>query len=108
MLVQGFQNIRVLIMSMEHKMQFLSTIINEQEKWCEWMGRNCKGKMNRYLFEKKKVWKNEEFFFDGIDCEWFFSHFFYRVLICEEIYAGSIIECGTVAIYIGKKAIILQ
>ncbi|CAI4564345.1 AMM_1a_G0031020.mRNA.1.CDS.1 [Saccharomyces cerevisiae] len=35
--------------------------------------------MNRYLLEKK-VWKNEEFFFDGIDCEWFFSHFFYRVL----------------------------
>ncbi|CAI4742637.1 ALH_1b_G0047820.mRNA.1.CDS.1 [Saccharomyces cerevisiae] len=40
-------------------------------------------KMNRYLFEKK-VWNNEEFFFDGIDCEWFFSHFFYRLLSAKK------------------------
>ncbi|CAC9944123.1 AMH_1a_G0031000.mRNA.1.CDS.1 [Saccharomyces cerevisiae] len=78
MSVQGFQNIRVLIMSMEQKMQFLSTIINEQESGANGWDEIAK-KMNRYLFEKK-VWKNEEFFFDGIDCEWFFSHFFYRVL----------------------------
>ncbi|CAI4860514.1 AMH_1a_G0056770.mRNA.1.CDS.1 [Saccharomyces cerevisiae] len=67
MLVQGFQNIRVLIMSMEQKMQFLSTIINEQESGANGWEEIAK-KMNRYLFEKK-VWKNEEFFFDGIDYE---------------------------------------
>ncbi|CAI4284993.1 CAS_1a_G0004850.mRNA.1.CDS.1 [Saccharomyces cerevisiae] len=82
MLVQGFQNIRVLIMSMEHKMQFLSTIINEQESGANGWDEIAR-KMNRYLFEKK-VWKNEEFFFDGIDCEWFFSHFFYRVLSAKK------------------------
>ncbi|CAI4560727.1 protein COS1 [Saccharomyces cerevisiae RM11-1a] len=81
-LVQGFQNIRVLIMSMEHKMQFLSTIINEQESGANGWDEIAR-KMNRYLFEKK-VWKNEEFFFDGIDCEWFFSHFFYRVLSAKK------------------------
>ncbi|CAI4576584.1 BAQ_1a_G0031090.mRNA.1.CDS.1 [Saccharomyces cerevisiae] len=80
MLVQGFQNMRMIVLSvkMEHKMQFLSTIINEQESGANGWDEIAK-KMNRYLFEKK-VWKNEEFFFDGIDCEWFFSHFFYRVL----------------------------
>ncbi|EDN62890.1 conserved protein [Saccharomyces cerevisiae YJM789] len=80
MLVQGFQNMRMIVLSvkMEHKMQFLSTIINEQESGANGWDEIAK-KMNRYLLEKK-VWKNEEFFFDGIDCEWFFSHFFYRVL----------------------------
>ncbi|CAI4486128.1 BAL_1a_G0022480.mRNA.1.CDS.1 [Saccharomyces cerevisiae] len=80
MLVQGFQNMRMFVLSvnMEHKMQFLSTIINEQESGANGWDEIAK-KMNRYLFEKK-VWNNEEFFFDGIDCEWFFSHFFYRVL----------------------------
>nr|CAI6415873.1 BBF_HP1_G0006520.mRNA.1.CDS.1 [Saccharomyces cerevisiae] len=82
MLVQGFQNIRVLIMSMEHKMQFLSTIINEQESGANGWDEIAR-KMNRYLFEKK-VWNNEEFFYDGIDCEWFFSHFFYRVLSAKK------------------------
>ncbi|CAI6826612.1 AAB_G0039330.mRNA.1.CDS.1 [Saccharomyces cerevisiae] len=81
-LVQGFQNIRVLIMSMEHKMQFLSTIINEQESGANGWDEIAR-KMNRYLFEKK-AWKNEEFFFDGIDCEWFFNHFFYRVLSAKK------------------------
>ncbi|CAI4887642.1 ADS_G0030780.mRNA.1.CDS.1 [Saccharomyces cerevisiae] len=28
--------------------------------------------MNRYLFGEK-VWNNEEFFYDGIDCEWFLA-----------------------------------
>ena len=65
-------------MKMEHKMQFLSTIINEQESGADGWDAIAK-KMNRYLFEKK-VWKDEEFFFDGIDCEWFFSHCFYRLL----------------------------
>ncbi|CAI4356567.1 BAM_G0010900.mRNA.1.CDS.1 [Saccharomyces cerevisiae] len=82
MLVQGFQNIRVLIMSMEQKMQFLSTIINERESGANGWDEIAR-KMNRYLFEKK-AWKNEEFFFDGIDCEWFFNHFFYRVLSAKK------------------------
>nr|CAI6542093.1 AKR_HP1_G0022290.mRNA.1.CDS.1 [Saccharomyces cerevisiae] len=84
MLVQGFQNMRMIVLSvkMEHKMQFLSTIINEQESGANGWDEIAK-KMNRYLFEKK-VWKNEEFFFDGIDCEWFFSHFFYRVLSAKK------------------------
>ncbi|QHS73091.1 Cos12p SPAR_G00010 [Saccharomyces paradoxus] len=76
--VKSFQNIRVSLMKMEHKMQFLSTIINEQESGADGWDAIAK-KMNRYLFEKK-VWKDEEFFFDGIDCEWFFSHCFYRLL----------------------------
>ncbi|CAI4565462.1 ADQ_G0031120.mRNA.1.CDS.1 [Saccharomyces cerevisiae] len=80
MLVQGFQNMRMIVLSvkMEHKMQFLSTIINEQESGANGWDEIAK-KMNRYLFEKK-VWTSEEFFFDGIDCEWFFNHFFYRLL----------------------------
>ena len=77
-MVPAFQNLRVSLMKMEHKMQFLSTIINEQEGGANGWNEIAK-KMNRYLFEKK-VWTNEEFFFDGIDCEWFFSHFFYRLL----------------------------
>ncbi|CAE6497474.1 Cos11p [Saccharomyces cerevisiae PE-2] len=77
-MVRGFQNTRILFMKMEHKMQFLSTIINEPESGANGWDAIAK-KMNRFLFEKK-AWKNEEFFFDGIDCEWFFSHCFYRLL----------------------------
>ncbi|CAD6620502.1 HN1_G0054320.mRNA.1.CDS.1 [Saccharomyces cerevisiae] len=75
-----FQNMRMIVLSvkMEHKMQFLSTIINEQESGANGWDEIAK-KMNRYLF-KKKVWNNEEFFYDGLDCEWFFSCFFYRLL----------------------------
>ncbi|CAI4948314.1 BBT_HP_G0042490.mRNA.1.CDS.1 [Saccharomyces cerevisiae] len=84
MMVWFFQNMRTtaLLVKMEHKMQFLSTIINEQESGANGWDEIAR-KMNRYLFEKK-VWKNEEFFFDGIDCEWFFSHFFYRVLSAKK------------------------
>ncbi|CAI4575310.1 BBM_1a_G0031000.mRNA.1.CDS.1 [Saccharomyces cerevisiae] len=71
-----------LLVKMEHKMQFLLTIINEQESGANGWDEIAR-KMNRYLFEKK-AWKNEEFFFDGIDCEWFFSHFFYRVLSAKK------------------------
>ncbi|CAI4307600.1 ASN_collapsed_G0006790.mRNA.1.CDS.1 [Saccharomyces cerevisiae] len=79
-----FRNIRMIVLSvkMEHKMQFLSTIINEQESGANGWDEIAR-KINRYLFEKK-VWKNEEFFFDGIDCEWFFSHFFYRLLSAKK------------------------
>ncbi|GMC28428.1 unnamed protein product [Saccharomyces cerevisiae] len=79
-----FRNIRMIVLSvkMEHKMQFLSTIINEQESGANGWDEIAR-KMNRYLFEKK-VWNNEEFFFDGIDCEWFFSHFFYRLLSAKK------------------------
>ncbi|CAI7430119.1 CPS_collapsed_G0045840.mRNA.1.CDS.1 [Saccharomyces cerevisiae] len=79
-----FRNVRMIALSvkMEHKMQFLSTIINEQESGANGWDEIAK-KMNRYLFEKK-VWNNEEFFFDGIDCEWFFSHFFYRLLSAKK------------------------
>ncbi|CAI4718323.1 BAP_1a_G0043670.mRNA.1.CDS.1 [Saccharomyces cerevisiae] len=79
-----FRNMRMTVLSvkMEHKMQFLSTIINEQESGANGWDEIAK-KMNRYLFEKK-VWNNEEFFFDGIDCEWFFSHFFYRLLSAKK------------------------
>mgnify|MGYP001328391968 FL=1 len=75
-----FRNIRMIVLSvkMEHKMQFLSTIINEQESGANGWDEIAK-KMNRYLFEKK-VWNNEDFFYDGLDCEWFFSRFFYRLL----------------------------
>ncbi|CAI4305191.1 CCN_G0006470.mRNA.1.CDS.1 [Saccharomyces cerevisiae] len=79
-----FRNMRMIVLSvkMEHKMQFLSTIINEQESGANGWDEIAR-KMNRYLFEKK-VWNNEEFFFDGIDCEWFFSHFFYRLLSAKK------------------------
>ncbi|CAI4581147.1 CEI_1a_G0030960.mRNA.1.CDS.1 [Saccharomyces cerevisiae] len=79
-MTRDFQNMRMIVLSvkMEHKMQFLSTIINEQESGANGWDEIAK-KMNRYLFEKK-VWNNEEFFYDGLDCEWFFSCFFYRLL----------------------------
>ncbi|CAI4651202.1 AAC_collapsed_G0039710.mRNA.1.CDS.1 [Saccharomyces cerevisiae] len=84
MMVWLFQNMRTtaLLVKMEHKMQFLLTIINEQESGANGWDEIAR-KMNRYLFEKK-AWKNEEFFFDGIDCEWFFNHFFYRVLSAKK------------------------
>ncbi|CAI6609899.1 BBF_HP2_G0031400.mRNA.1.CDS.1 [Saccharomyces cerevisiae] len=78
LMVRVFQNMRPFSMHMEDEMQFLSTIINEQESGANGWDEIAK-KMNRYLFEKK-VWTSEEFFFDGIDCEWFFNHFFYRLL----------------------------
>ena len=79
-MVGYFRNMRMIVLSvkMKHKMQFLSTIINEQESGANGWDEIAK-KMNRYLFEKK-VWNNEEFFYDGLDCEWFFSRFFYRLL----------------------------
>ena len=79
-MTRDFQNMRMIVLSvkMEHKMQFLSTIINEQESGANGWDEIAK-KMNRYLFEKK-VWNNEEFFYDGLDCEWFFSCFFYHLL----------------------------
>ncbi|AJU28570.1 Cos8p [Saccharomyces cerevisiae S288C] len=79
-MTRDFQNMRMIVLSvkMEHKMQFLSTIINEQESGANGWDEIAK-KMNRYLFEKK-VWNNEEFFYDGLDCEWFFRRFFYRLL----------------------------
>ncbi|CAI4701130.1 CPI_1c_G0043240.mRNA.1.CDS.1 [Saccharomyces cerevisiae] len=86
-----------LLVKMKHKMQFLSTIINEQESGANGWDEIAK-KMNRYLFEKK-VWNNEDFFYDGLDCEWFFSHFFLPRSICEEIYVAFTIECGTMAIH---------
>ena len=84
MMVWLFQNMRTtaLLLKMEHKMQFLLTIINEQESGANGWDEIAR-KMNRYLFEKK-AWKNEEFFFEGIDCEWFFSHFFYRLLSAKK------------------------
>ncbi|CAI4283533.1 CPI_1c_G0004750.mRNA.1.CDS.1 [Saccharomyces cerevisiae] len=60
-MVRDFQNTRIFFMKMEHKMQFLSTIINEPESGANGWDAIAK-KMNRYLFEKK-VWRNEEFFF---------------------------------------------
>ncbi|CAI4407314.1 BDN_1c_G0027810.mRNA.1.CDS.1 [Saccharomyces cerevisiae] len=79
-MTRDFQNMRMIVLSvkMEHKMQFLSTIINEQESGANGWDEIAK-KINRFLF-KKKVWNNEEFFYDGLDCEWFFSCFFYRLL----------------------------
>ena len=79
-MVGFFRNMRMIVLSvkMKHKMQFLSTIINEQESGANGWDEIAK-KMNRYLFEKK-VWNNEDFFYDGLDCEWFFSRFFYRLL----------------------------
>ncbi|CAI4405678.1 CCN_G0027590.mRNA.1.CDS.1 [Saccharomyces cerevisiae] len=79
-MTRDFQNMRMIVLSvkMEHKMQFLSTIIDEQESGANGWDEIAK-KMNRYLFEKK-VWNNEEFFYDGLDCEWFFRRFFYRLL----------------------------
>ncbi|CAI4034560.1 hypothetical protein SMKI_11G0050 [Saccharomyces mikatae IFO 1815] len=82
MMVEGFQNLRISLMGMEHKMQFLSTIMNEQKTGANGWDEIAK-KMNRYLFEKK-VWKNEEFFFDGTDCERFFSGRFYRLLFSKK------------------------
>ncbi|XKU26377.1 Protein cos1 [Saccharomyces cerevisiae] len=72
----------VLSVKMEHKMQFLSTIINEQESGANGWDEIAK-KMNRYLFEKK-VWKNEEFSLTGLTVNGFFSHFFYRVLSAKK------------------------
>ncbi|CAI4420149.1 CEL_1a_G0013720.mRNA.1.CDS.1 [Saccharomyces cerevisiae] len=49
-----FRNIRMIVLSvkMEHKMQFLSTIINEQESGANGWDEIAR-KINRYLFEKK-------------------------------------------------------
>ncbi|CAI4054756.1 DUP/COS family protein SKDI_02G0020 [Saccharomyces kudriavzevii IFO 1802] len=67
-----FQNLRGASMKNEHKMQFLSSIINEREIGANGWDHIAK-RMNRYLFEQN-VRKNEDFFFDGIDCKWFFNY----------------------------------
>ncbi|CAI4410392.1 CDG_1a_G0027810.mRNA.1.CDS.1 [Saccharomyces cerevisiae] len=79
-MTRDFQNMRMIVLSvkMEHKMQFLSTIINEQESGANGWDEIAR-KINKFLF-KKKVWNNEEFFYDGLDCEWFFSCSFYHLL----------------------------
>ncbi|CAD6622881.1 HLJ1_G0054580.mRNA.1.CDS.1 [Saccharomyces cerevisiae] len=82
MSIRHFRNLRVSLMKMEHKMQFLSIIINEQESGANGWDAIAM-KTNRYLFEKK-VWKNEEFFYDGIDCERFFNHNFYSLLFSKK------------------------
>ncbi|EHN06513.1 Cos8p [Saccharomyces cerevisiae x Saccharomyces kudriavzevii VIN7] len=84
-MTRDFQNMRMIVLSvkMEHKMQFLSTIINEEESGANGWDEIAK-KINRFLF-KKKVWNNEEFFYDGLDCEWFFSCFFYHLLSLKKL-----------------------
>ncbi|CAI4408518.1 BBM_1a_G0027560.mRNA.1.CDS.1 [Saccharomyces cerevisiae] len=71
MLVQGFQNIRVLIMKMEHKIQFLSIIINEPESGANGWDAIAK-KMNRYLFEEK-LGKTKNFFSMELTVNGFFA-----------------------------------
>ncbi|CAI4562302.1 CNT_collapsed_G0031330.mRNA.1.CDS.1 [Saccharomyces cerevisiae] len=66
---------------MEHKMQFLSTIINEQESGANGWDEIAR-KMNRYLFEKKSgIMKS--FSTMGLTVNGF-SHFFYRVLSAKK------------------------
>ncbi|EGA58448.1 Cos8p [Saccharomyces cerevisiae FostersB] len=91
-MVGYFRNMRMIVLSvkMKHKMQFLSTIINEQESGANGWDEIAK-KMNRYLFEKK-VWNNEEFFYDGLDCEWFFSPLFLSSLIFKKTYVVCFVE----------------
>ncbi|QHS75972.1 Cos10p [Saccharomyces paradoxus] len=79
--VEDFQNIRPKSMKVEDKMQYLSDIISEQgaptERWDK-----IARKTNRWLFEKR-VWKNEEFFFDGTDCQVFFKRNFSTLLFSK-------------------------
>ncbi|CAI4050864.1 hypothetical protein SUVZ_14G0040 [Saccharomyces uvarum] len=70
-LTKSYQDSRVAPMKMEDKMQYLLTIINEQEIHASGWDQIAK-KMNVYLFEQK-VYSNKEFFFDGIDCKRFFD-----------------------------------
>ncbi|CAI4047286.1 hypothetical protein SKDZ_12G4860 [Saccharomyces kudriavzevii ZP591] len=81
MVMQDFQNIVDAWMKMEHKKQFLSTIINEQDIGAKGWDKVAK-RMNRYLFEQK-AWRNEEYFFDGIDCQRFFERNFVSLLSCK-------------------------
>lgn len=81
-MIDDFQNIRPKSMKVDDKMQYLSDIINEQgaspEKW-DTIAR----KTNTRLFEKR-VWKNEEFFFDGTDCQAFFERNFSSLLFSKK------------------------
>ncbi|EHN00650.1 Cos1p [Saccharomyces cerevisiae x Saccharomyces kudriavzevii VIN7] len=87
--IRIFQNIRGASIKMEHKMQYLSTIINEQEIGANGWDQVAK-RMNRYLFEQN-VRKNEEFFFDAIDCQRFFERNFVGLLSPKRVtYSGSL------------------
>ncbi|EGA72470.1 Cos10p [Saccharomyces cerevisiae AWRI796] len=81
-MIDDFQNIRPKSMKVDDKMQYLSDIINEQgaspEKW-DTIAR----KTNTRLLEKR-VWKNEEFFFDGTDCQAFFERNFSSLLFSKK------------------------
>ncbi|CAI4050711.1 DUP/COS family protein SKDI_15G0040 [Saccharomyces kudriavzevii IFO 1802] len=89
MYIYFFQNIRGASMKMEHKMQYLSTITNEQETGADGWNQVAR-RMNMYLF-RQKVWKNEEFFFDGIDCQRFFERNFVGLLSSKRVtYSGSL------------------
>lgn len=69
-------------MRMEDKMQYLFTIISEQEIDANGWDQIAK-KMDVYLFEQK-VYSNKEFFFNGIYCERFFNCNFSNLLSSKE------------------------
>ncbi|CAI7151012.1 BEM_collapsed_G0024230.mRNA.1.CDS.1 [Saccharomyces cerevisiae] len=66
-------------MKVEHRMQFLSTIISEHQKSDVNCWDQIAKKMNVYLFEQK-VSGSDVFFLDGADCVRFFERNFLRYL----------------------------
>lgn len=66
-------------MEVEHKLQYLSTIISEQKNSDGNVWDKIAKRMNAYLLERK-VWGSDVFFFDGADCEHFFERNFLRHL----------------------------
>ncbi|CAI4065446.1 hypothetical protein SUVZ_09G0010 [Saccharomyces uvarum] len=73
-LIASIRNSRIAPTKMKDKMHYISTIISEQEIGAKGWDQIAT-KMNLYLFEQK-VYANQEFFFDGADCKWFFDHNF--------------------------------
>lgn len=75
----SFEMNRSCSMKVEHRMQFLSTIISEHQKSDVNCWDQIAKKMNVYLFEQK-VSGSDVFFLDGADCERFFERNFLRYL----------------------------
>lgn len=74
-----FETNRSCSMEVEHKMQFLSTIISEQQKSDDNVWDKIAKRMNVYLLERN-VWASGVFFLDRADCEHFFERNFLSCL----------------------------
>lgn len=80
---------RVSYMRLENRIQFLSVIIKAQDSFSGDTWDAVAKEMNIYLFEQK-VWRSDQFFFDGAECEQFFRRHFADVPVKKSSPTGDL------------------